>query len=106
MNSDDFRKKEQNWKKFKLLMAVGIVIYFLLIRAFNDLSGNYSNKSQVNIYVPWGFIAIFISFYNFREHDTVKKSKRIQRMENLNYHRERLFTNWFKAMKKNSESKL
>ena len=105
MPNEEFKKKEQNWKKFKFLMGVGIVIYFVLIRVFNDLSGSYSNQSQINIYVPWGFISIFISFYIFREYDILKKAKRIQRMENLNIHRERLFSNWFKAMKKNSQSK-
>jgi hypothetical protein len=104
MNNDDLKKKEQNWGKFKFLMGVGIVIYFILIRVFNDLSGNYSNQSRVNIYVPWGIIAIFISFYIFREYDILKKSKRIQRMENLHIHRERLFSNWFKAMRRNSQT--
>ena len=53
----------------------------------------------MTIYVPWGLIAIFISFYLFREFNRVKKAKRQNRRERLNERRQQLLDNVLKKTK-------
>ena len=43
-----------------------------------------------NIFIPVGFIAIFVSFYLFREYNRVQRAKRDERREHLNERRQEL----------------
>ena len=54
----------------------------------------------MNLYVPWGFIAIFISLYIFREYNRVKKARQEERREEINQRRQELLDNVIKAKKK------
>jgi len=56
----------------------------------------------MTIYVPWGLIAIFISFYLFREFNRVKKAKRENRREYMNERRKELLDNVLKKNKKST----
>jgi hypothetical protein len=58
---------------------------------------------EMKIYVPWGFIAIFISFYIFREYNRVRRAKRDERREYLNERRQQLIDNVVKAKKRDEE---
>jgi len=78
-------------------------IYFILVAIFERSLPNDSNRLQVNIYVPWGFIAIFISLYIFREYNRVKKAKKDERREYMNQRRQQLLDELFKAKKKRGE---
>lgn len=56
----------------------------------------------MTVYVPWGIIAIFISFYIFREYNRVSKSKRNERRDAINERRQELINN---VLKKNKDAK-
>jgi hypothetical protein len=53
----------------------------------------------MTVYVPWGIIAIFISFYIFREYNRVHKAKRDERREYTNARRQELLDNVLKKKK-------
>ncbi len=56
----------------------------------------------MTIYVPWGIILIFISFFIFREYNRVSKAKRNERREAINERRQELLNN---VLKKNKTTK-
>jgi hypothetical protein len=56
-----------------------------------------SDRVQINVYVPWGLIAIFISFYLFWETNRVVRAKRDTRRERINGRRQELLGNVIKA---------
>jgi hypothetical protein len=56
----------------------------------------------MRIYVPWGIILIFISFYIFREYNRVNKAKREERRDAINERRQELLNN---VLKKNKAAK-
>ena len=56
----------------------------------------------MTVYIPWGIIAIFISFYIFREYNRVSKAKRDERREAINERRQELINN---VLKKNKATK-
>lgn len=51
----------------------------------------------MTVYVPWGFIAIFISLYLFYEYNRVQKAKRNERREELNERRRALLNDLIKS---------
>lgn len=75
-----------------------IVLIGHLVRVYNAGSG----RGQVNIVVPWGLIAIFISLYLFKEHNRVRKAKRENRREYMNERRQELLDNLLKKNKKST----
>ena len=56
----------------------------------------------LNIFVPWGLIAIFISFYLFKEFNRVRKAKRENRRVYMNERRQELLDNLLKRSKKSA----
>jgi len=55
----------------------------------------------MTIYVPWGIILIFISFFIFREYSRVSKAKKDERREAINERRQELLNNVLKKNKAN-----
>ncbi len=86
-------------KETKFILATGIIIYFLLIAYFIKNFETNSGNFGVTIYVPWGFITIFISFYLFREFNRGKKAKRDERRAQMNERRQELLDNVLKKKK-------
>jgi biotin transporter BioY len=100
----NFKNRDGSWNIIRILLLTGIIAYFILVRILEIDLGRWDiNKMQMNIYVPWGFIAIFISLYIFREYNRVKKAKRDQRREDMNERRQELLDNLFKSKKKDEE---
>lgn len=56
-------------------------------------------------YIPWGIIAIFISFYIFKEYNRVHQAKRRERRDYINQRRQELLENVLKAKTNNTEKK-
>ncbi|HLX65420.1 MAG TPA: hypothetical protein VKR41_00445 [Puia sp.] len=77
-----------------------VVVFFaaLIILTAKLLRINHSRfgLGQIILFVPWGMVAIFISFYIFREYNRVKKAKRENRREYMNKHRQELLDNIFR----------
>jgi hypothetical protein len=81
-----------------ILSAAFIVLCAVYVRLASFGSGG------VQIVVPWGLIAIFISLYLFKENNRVKRAKYENRREYMNRHRQELLDNVLKKQK-NSSSK-
>jgi len=104
MLNGNFRNSDGKRDKLKFILAIGVIIYFVLIAIFEkELNSSFSNNFQMNIYLPWGFIAIFISFYIFREFNRVKKAKRDERRDELNERRQELLDKVLKSGKKKDD---
>jgi hypothetical protein len=58
----------------------------------------------MTIYIPWGLIAIFISFYLFREFNRVRQAKTKERRERLTERRQDLINNVLRANKQKVNS--
>ncbi len=90
--------------KFKFLerifLAILILVLIILLSIFLKSHDIGTSPRGIKIFVPWGLIAIFISFYLFREYNRVKKAKREERRRYLNEHRQELLN---KALKKNKD---
>ena len=83
-------------------IILGIFIFALIV-----LTGIYARVSnsglgigQINLMVPWGMIATFISLYLFKEYNRVRKAKHENRREYMNKHRQELLGNIFSKNKK------
>jgi len=59
---------------------------------------------RINIIVPWGLIAVFISLYIFNESNRMKRAKREERREYMQERRQELLDNVVKGKNKNSET--
>ena len=78
------------------------VILGIFVLALIFLTAKFVN-GRINIVVPWGLIAIFISLYLFREYHRVRRAKREDRREYMNQHRQELLNNIFKKNKKTTQ---
>ncbi|MBS1669208.1 MAG: hypothetical protein JST58_17680 [Bacteroidetes bacterium] len=91
-------------KKFKIqinpILIFGIIVYAILIGIFIRTSNDGAKHSAIRFYIPWGFIAIFISFYIFHEYNRVKRAKRDERREYLNQRRQDILDNALKSKNK------
>lgn len=91
-----------NKRRFKfsvnILTVVLVAALFFGYAVFARLNSPTSNQPQINIMVPWGLIAVFISFYLFKEFNRAKKAKREERREYMNERRQKLLDN---VLKKN-----
>lgn len=85
-------------EKFTIIM--GVFVYLILLGVFIKMFGDDSGGSQLKVWVPWGFIGIFMSFYIYREYTRVNMAKRHNRREDLNARRQELLDN---VLKKNKE---
>ena len=61
------------------------------------------NKIQIKLFVPYGLIAAFISFYIFRESNRARKDKQDNRREYLNERRQEILNDIFKKNKESSQ---
>jgi hypothetical protein len=84
----------------KIILGIFILALIALIGDLVRVYNQGSGRGQVNIVVPWGLIAIFISFYLFKEHNRVRKAKRENRREYMNERRQELLENLLKKNKK------
>ena len=82
----------RNGFKISLRVLVIILVVALLIGfiVFENVSNRGSTQFRVNIIVPWGLIAVFISLYLFNESNRVKKAKREERREYMNERRQQI----------------
>jgi hypothetical protein len=76
-------------------ILVMLLLFFVII--FVRSERITSDRPQINIFVPWGLIAIFISFYLFWETNRVWRAKRYTRKERINGRRQQLLENVIKA---------
>ncbi len=95
-----------NERRFKFsmsILAVALVaVLFFGYAIFARLNSPGSNQPQLNIMVPWGLIAVAISFYLFKELNRVKKAKRDERREYINERRQEILDNVVKKNKNKS----
>ena len=86
----------------KKIIAFLVIIYLILLIFFIRSFDKILNHIEMKIYISWGIIAIFISFYIFYEYNRVKKAKKNERRDELNNRRKELLNNILKSKKKNS----
>lgn len=86
----------------KIILGVFIIALIILIAVYSGLANFGSHQYRVNIVVPWGLIAIFISLYIFREYNRVTKAKRDNRREYMNERRQELLDDLLKKNKKSN----
>jgi tRNA G37 N-methylase TrmD len=55
----------------------------------------------MNIYIPWGLMAIFISLYIFYEHKRINRLRREERREELNSRRQEFLEKLVASKNKN-----
>jgi len=86
----------------RVFLAAFVIILFVLVAIF--LRSNHSRPDQyrVHIFVPWGMVAIFISFYLFSEFNRVRRAKRENRREYMNERRQEILDNVLKKNKKST----
>jgi hypothetical protein len=85
-----------------IIVRVLIFALIILTGVFIKVSNQVSGRNQLNIVVPWGLIAIFISFYLFKEYNRVRKAKHENRREYMNERRQELLDNLLKKNKKSA----
>lgn len=83
-------------------MRILILALIILTGVFIRVSNQGTGRNQLNIVVPWGLIAIFISFYLFKEYNRVRKAKYENRREYMNERRQELLDNLLKKNKKSA----
>jgi hypothetical protein len=88
----------------RIILIVFISALIILTAKYVRLSNSGLGPGRINLVVPWGMIAIFISLYLFREYNRVRKAKRENRREYMNKHRQELLDNILKK-NKNSDQK-
>jgi hypothetical protein len=96
-------------KKFKISMRIVTIVlvaalligYTVFVRLFNHGTTPFS----INIIVPWGLIAVFISFYVFNESNRAKKARRDERREYMNERRQQVLEGVIKSKNKRSNDK-
>jgi hypothetical protein len=86
----------------RIVLGIFIIPLIILVAVFSRLTNSGSDRNQLNIVVPWGLIAIFISLYLFKEYNRVKKAKRETRREYMNQRRQELLDNVLKKNKKST----
>ena len=93
--------------KFSMRILIGVLIALLFISyaIYARLANHGSNHSQINILVPWGLMAVFISFYLFGEFNRVKKARREERREYMNERRQEILNKVIKEKNKNTNTK-
>jgi hypothetical protein len=84
----------------RIILGIFIIALIILTAKFLRLDNSGLGLGQINLAVPWGMIAIFISLYLFREYNRVKKAKRENRRDYMNKHRQELLDNILKKNKK------
>ncbi|HEV3412084.1 MAG TPA: hypothetical protein VG101_06380 [Puia sp.] len=88
----------------RIILGIFILALIILIADFVRLSNTGTGHNRINIVVPWGLIAIFISLYLFKEYNRVRKAKRENRREYMNERRQELLDNLLKKDKKSTSN--
>ena len=84
----------------KIILGIFILSFIVLIGEKVIQARNAgADHVRINILVPYGLIAGFISFYYFRKYNQDKKAKRENRREYLNERRQELLDNILKKNK-------
>jgi hypothetical protein len=81
----------------KIILGVFIVVFIIFI------ADSIRKQTQIKVFVPYGLIAVFISFYTFRNYNRVKREKRENRSEYMNERRQELLNDIFKKNKETSQ---
>ncbi|HTR31660.1 MAG TPA: hypothetical protein VMH27_20450 [Puia sp.] len=84
----------------RIILGIFIVVFLVLVTRFVWLANSASGHRQVNVIVPWGLIAIFISLYLFKEYNRANKARRENRREYMNQRRQELLDDILKKNKK------
>jgi hypothetical protein len=67
---------------------------------FQRVSHPGSSGFRINFIVPWGLIAVVISFYFFGETNKVRRAKRDERREHIDERRQEILDNLRKQKEK------
>jgi hypothetical protein len=86
----------------RIIVIAFITALIILTAKFVRLDNTGLGLGRINLIVPRGLIAIFISLYLFREHNRLRKAKRENRREYMNKHRQELLDNIFRKNKKSA----
>jgi hypothetical protein len=81
----------------KIILGIFIFAFIILI------ADCVINHTQIKVYIPYGLIAIFISFYVFKEHNRAKKERRENRREYMNERRQEILNDIFKRNRESSQ---
>ena len=84
----------------KFTIVTGIIVYLILLGVLIKMFRDDAGGSQIKIWVPWGFIGIFTSFYLSHEFNRVNKAKKHNRREELNARKQELLDNVLRKNKK------
>jgi hypothetical protein len=105
--SNDSQEKDSEKQRFRIaikpLLIFGIIVLIILIGIFVRIFNGGESSGGIRISVPFGLIAIFISFYIFHEYNRVKKAKREERRDYLNQRRKELLDNAVKPRNKKDD---
>ena len=101
--SDRKRSRFNYSVRFIIGALVAVLIFGYAV--YSRLVSHGTDHSQINILVPWGLIAIFISFYLFGEFNRVRRAKRDERREYLNDRRQEIIDNVIKSKSREPEKK-
>src|SRR5579871_4495418 len=84
----------------RIILGIFIAVLLFLIARFVWVANSPSDHRRINIIVPWGLIAIFISLYLFKEYNRANKERRENRREYMNQRRQELLDDVLKKNKK------
>ena len=87
----------------RTLVIAFVVALLISYWEFETLINQESSQFRINLIVPFGLIAIFISLYLFSEFNRVKRAKRYERREQLNERRNEMVDKVIKAKNKNGD---
>lgn len=95
----------QSSGKTRVLIIVLVTALLVGYIVFQRVS-NSGSSGGTNIIVPWGLIAIVISFYFFGETNRVRKAKRDERREHIEERRQEILDNLRKKKGKDTNEGL
>jgi len=87
----------------RTLVIAFVVALLISYWEFETLINQESSQFRINLIVPFGLIAIFISLYLFSEFNRVKRAKRYERREQVNERRNEMVDKVIKAKNKNGD---
>jgi hypothetical protein len=88
----------------RAIVIIVTLVYIILLSIYIRVRNTGLNSSPITIYVPWSFIAIFISLYTFYEYNRVRKLRRKERLEERKERRQELLDNILKSGKRKSDT--
>jgi|SRR5450432_2148457 len=82
----------QSSNKTRILIIVLVIVLLVGYVIYQRVSNPGSSGYRVNFFVPWGLIAVVMSFYFFSETNRVRKAKRDERREHIDERRQEILT--------------